>query len=262
MLAAARVGLALLQQKPKPFCVIDSHAGSGLYRLADARGNEYAAGIGKLWSQRARWPALADYFSTVAQFNPSDSLEQYPGSSLFIQAALRAHDRAVLVELHPEECQTLKRLMQSDRRIAVHCNDAWSALKAFIPPPEQRGLVLIDPPYEQVDEFSRIEAALTEALRHWRNGSYLVWYPIKAYAPIARFQRALARVTQAAKIEAVVLELLTLPLNVENRLNGSGIVAINPPWGLAETLARELPPLATELAGPNGMPSVRVQPLA
>lgn len=244
--------LTALAHKPKPFCVIDSHAGAGLYRLR--RPGEFEAGVGALWDERTQWPLLQRYFAAVEKYNDAGTLQYYPGSPLFIQAALRGEDRAVLVELHPQEHEQLKIAAGRDARVAVHRNDAWSALKGFIPPAEKRGLVLIDPPYEQRNEFGNIATALAKALAHWRNGVYLVWYPIKGYRPIESFHRAL----RALDAAAVAIEFLTLPLDMENRLNGSGMVMINAPWQLPETLVRNLAPLAKRLAGTEGRPSVRL----
>ena len=163
-----------------------------------------------------------------------------------------------MLELHPEEHAALKHALRGDARIAVHHTDAWRGLKAFLPPAENRGLVLIDPPYERRDEFSQIEAALAHALRHWRNGMYAIWYPIKTARAVAPWHRALGALCAQHGVEAHVAELLTLPLDVENRLNGSGLVLINTPWKLPALLAEALPPLAQALAGDTGRPSARV----
>lgn len=242
--------LAALRRKDTPFCVIDSHAGSGLYELG-ARG-EYQSGIGALWAERERWPALRDYFAAVEAVNGPGALTRYPGSPWLIAAALRPQDRAVLLELHPEEIANLRDNLAGRPGVAVHHVDAWSGLKAFVPPAENRGLVLIDPPYEQADEFARIAQALARALRHWRNGQYLIWYPIKSRAPVDAFHAGL----RALGAQAVALEFLTLPLDVPQRLNGSGLVLINPPWRLADGLVTTLSPLAERLAGPAGRPQV------
>lgn len=247
--------LAALQSKPTPFCVLDTHAGSGLYELQP--GGEWTRGIGTLWPVRAQWPSLQGYFDFVARCNVDDNLRRYPGSPLFVRAQLRPQDRAVLTELHSEEFALLKVNARADN-IGIHNLDAWSALKGFVPPPENRGLVLIDPPYEQADEFRTIVNALKLALKHWRNGVYLIWYPIKSYRAVEKFYRALALIAPQAQR----VEFLTLPLDVENRLNGSGMVLINPPWKLADKLAEILPPLARLLAGAEGRPQVRIATLA
>lgn len=240
--------LQTLKQKPTPFCVIDSHAGSGAYTLKPP--GEYEQGIGALWAERANWPSLADYFAVVEEFNGEGVLRRYPGSPWIITRALRAQDRAVLVELHPEEVQRLR--MNAKKNAAVHHMDGWQALKAFVPPKENRGLVLIDPPYEERSEFARTLAALTQLLKRWRNGIYMLWYPIKARAPISAWYDRIA----ALNANAEAIEFLTLPLDVPQRLNGSGVLLINPPWKLVDELRASLPPLAKRLAGPQGAPKV------
>lgn len=250
--------VAALREKPAPFCVIDSHAGAGLYCL-QAPG-EFEAGIARMRAGRDTVPAAARYLASIdaACATQRECAECYPGSPLLIQHGLRAQDRAVLLELHPEEHAALKGAIGNDARVAVHRADAWQALKAFIPPTENRGLVLIDPPYERRDEFAQIEAALAHALRHWRNGMYMVWYPVKTARAVAPLHRALGALCAQHRVEAYAAELLTLPLDVENRLNGSGLVLINAPWKLPTTLNDALPALARALAGTDGHPASRV----
>jgi 23S rRNA (adenine2030-N6)-methyltransferase len=247
--------LRSLRKKDTPFCVIDSHAGSGMYTLKAP--GEFQQGIGRLWPLRQDWPALQDLFQVIAKVNPDGILAHYPGSPYIIRDYLRTQDRGVLLELHPDEFADLKRNMAGGGRVAVHHVDAWSGLKAFVPPKENRGLVLIDPPYEKKDEFSRVANALARALKHWRNGVYLVWYPIKGRAPIQAFYSAL----DALPLEMSAVEFLTLPTDVEQRLNGSGLIIVNAPWGLLESLQTTLPPLATYFAGTEGWPAMNVIPL-
>jgi 23S rRNA (adenine2030-N6)-methyltransferase len=243
--------LRALQKKPTPFCVLDTHAGSGIYRLKP--NGEHEQGIGLLWPERTRWPLLADYFAAIEKFNGTGPLKHYPGSPLIISTFLRAtpsRDRAVLIELHPEEYKKLKENSAGTNGAAVHHVDAWNGLKAFVPPPENRGLVLIDPPYEEAGEFKRVVLALSRALKHWRNGIYMVWYPIKARQPVAEFLQAV----RGLQAKVVAAEFLTLPTDMEQRLNGSGVVIINPPWKLLQHLKTLLPPLARRLAGSTGKP--------
>lgn len=244
--------LGALHGKQTPFCVIDSHAGAGIYALDP--GGEHEQGISRLWPERHAWAALDRYFEVVARFNPQGRLRHYPGSPLIIREHLRAQDRAVLLELHPEEHALLKENLLGSAGVAVHHADAWSGLKAFVPPKENRGLVLIDPPYEEANEFKSVVAALKYGMRHWRNGIFLAWYPIKARRPIDSFHRAVAKLNAPAH----AVEFITLPMDMERRLNGSGLLVINPPWRLLDTLRESLPPLAARLAGPGGSPQVRI----
>jgi len=248
--------LEALRLKETPFCVIDTHAGSGLYRL-QAPG-EFEQGIGRLWPVRLQWPQLAAYFELLAALNNRNGLNVYPGSPWIIRALLRPQDRAVFMERHPEEAAALRDNLQGSRGITINEADAWAALKGLVPPRENRGLVFIDPPYEKPDEFDLVARALRAAHSRWRNGMYLVWYPIKARRPVEKLHEAV----RALGAEVLAVELLTLPEDVPQRLNGSGVILINPPWKLEETLRALLPPLAAFLAGPAGQPQVRFENLS
>ena len=243
--------LEALRAKDKPFCVVDTHAGSGLYRLKAP--GEFEQGIGRLWPVRAAWPVLSHYFARVSPYS-GPALNAYPGSPLMIVDLLRPQDRAVFVERHPQEAADLRDNLRARVHVAVHAADGFAMLKALVPPRENRGLVLIDPSYEQPDEFELAAAALADALKRWRNGIYLLWYPIKAHRPVERLHTAV----RAFGVEARAVEFLTLPEDVPQRLNGSGLVLVNPPWMLVENLQTLLPPLAEFLAGPEGAPQVRV----
>jgi len=243
--------LEALRLKQTPFCVIDTHAGSGLYRL-QAPG-EFEQGIGRLWPARTQWPQLAAYFELLAALNHRNGLNVYPGSPWIIRALLRPQDRAVFMERHPQEAAALRDNLHGSRGITINEADAWAALKGLVPPKENRGLVFIDPPYEKPDEFDQVARALRAVLPRWRNGLYLVWYPVKARRPVEKLHDAV----RALGAEALAIELLTLPEDVPQRLNGSGVILINPPWKLEETLRALLPPLATFLAGPDGLPQAR-----
>ena len=248
--------LEALRLKQTPFCVIDTHAGSGLYRL-QAPG-EFEQGIGRLWPVRPQWPQLAAYFELLATLNNHNGLNAYPGSPWIIRALLRPQDRAVFIERHPQEAAALRDNLRGSRGTTINEADAWAALKGLVPPRENRGLVFIDPPYEKPDEFEQVTRALRAAHPRWRNGQYLVWYPIKARRPVEKLHEAV----RALGAEALAIELLTLPEDVPQRLNGSGVILVNPPWRLEETLRALLPPLATFLAGPNGQPQARFETLS
>ena len=243
--------LEALRAKDKPFCVVDTHAGSGLYRL-NAPG-EFEQGIGRLWPVRGAWPALSSYFARVASYS-GPTFNAYPGSPLIIAGLLRPQDRAVFVERHPQEAIDLRDNLRARSHVAVHEADGFAMLKALVPPRENRGLVLIDPPYEQPNEFEQAAAALADAFKRWHNGIYLLWYPIKTRRPVERLHTAV----RTLGVESVAVEFLTLPEDVPQRLNGSGLVLVNPPWKLLENLRTALPPLAEFLAGPDGAPQVRV----
>lgn len=247
--------LESLRAKDKPFAVIDTHAGSGLYRLKAP--GEFEQGIGRLWPARAQWPDLQGYMQRIAAWNTRE-LKAYPGSPLLIADMLRAQDAAVFIEQQSQECAALRDNLRGRSHIAVHQGDGLAMLPALVPPRENRGLVLIDPPYEQPDEFEHVGAALRDACRRWRNGTYLLWYPIKARRPVERLHDT----ARTLGLDVVAVELLTLPEDVPQRLNGSGMLCVNPPWKLDERLRKILPALAEFLAGPGGAPRVRYTNLA
>jgi 23S rRNA (adenine2030-N6)-methyltransferase len=243
--------LRALHKKVTPFCVIDTHAGSGLYALKAP--GEFEQGVGVIWPERGNWTAFVDYFAVVEKFNGRGGLKHYPGSPFIIAEFLRPQDRAVLMELNEQECRYLKNNMAGIRNAAVQGVDAWKAFKGFVPPKENRGLVLIDPPYEAADDFDNVLAVLRYGAKHWRNGIYMAWYPFKSRKIVARFHEGV----RDLGIEAQAVEFMTLPDDVENRLNGSGLVIVNAPWKLMDTLREVLPPLAERLAGASGRPGVR-----
>jgi 23S rRNA (adenine2030-N6)-methyltransferase len=217
--------LRALLRKPAPLFVLDTHAGAGHYDLAAAsaqRTNEAANGILRLLDHVP--PALQDYVATVR------GLGLYPGSPALIRSLLRADDRLACCEAHPEVCARLRRLFRDDRPhrrqagVAVHQRDAWQALKGLLPPAQKRGLVLIDPPYEEPGEFARVAEGLTLAQSRFPTGVLAAWYPVKHRAPV----RALFNTLGLRDVIAAEL-LLREPLD-PTRLNGCGLVIVNPPY--------------------------------
>jgi len=214
--------LRAMARKPAPFAVLDTHAGIGAYDLSGdeaRRTGEAAGGILRLLENPA--PALDDYLGLVR------GLGLYPGSPALIRAVLRPGDRLICCELHPEEYGALRRRTARDRQIFVHRRDGYEALTALLPPAEKRGLVLIDPPYEAGDEFERLAAGLRAGVARFPAGVFAAWYPVKHRAPVRAFHGAL-RDSGVRDIVAAEL-LLREPLDAA-RLNGCGLVVINPPW--------------------------------
>lgn len=243
-----------LKRKEAAFRVIDCHAGIGRYDLwgdAANRTGEYQAGIARLLDAAAPPAGLEPYLAAVRALNPrGQPLRWYPGSPRLTQALLRPQDSLVLVELHPEDVGALGAEFAGDRRVAVRHMDAYAALKALLPPPERRGLVLIDPPFERRDEFERMLRGLAQALKRWPGGIYAAWYPIKARPPVDAFLAGM----RGFERPALAVELMVRPGDVPERLNGCGLAILNPPWRLDEALAGLLPGLARLLAqeGPGG----------
>jgi 23S rRNA (adenine2030-N6)-methyltransferase len=211
--------LRALRRKPAPLFVLDTHAGAGHYDLAAApalRTNEAADGILRLMDRVP--PELEDYVASVQR------LGLYPGSPELIRSLLRTDDRLACCEAHPEEWAALRRLFRDDRQVAVHQRDAWQALKGLLPPAQKRGLVLIDPPYEEPGEFARVAEGLTLAQSRFPTGVLAAWYPVKYRVPVRALFDALAlRDVIAAEL------LLREPLD-PTRLNGSGLLIVNPPY--------------------------------
>ena len=234
--------LKSLHRKDAPFCYVDTHAGAGRYDLnseAARKTGEYRDGIRRLWDMNPL-PGLEDYLAAVRASNADGALHYYPGSPAIARYFLRPIDRMVLMELNAEEYILLQTRFAGDRQVVVQRQDGYSGLKAFLPPKERRGLVLIDPPYESDREFEQIVEGLKGAHDRWSSGIYALWYPIKDRPPIERFHRTLV----ATGIRKMLLaEFAPYPEDSSFRLNGCGMVVVNPPWKLEETLRRLLPEL-------------------
>jgi 23S rRNA (adenine2030-N6)-methyltransferase len=238
-----------LQAKPTGFRAIDTHAGLGFYDLTGdeaGRTGEWHDGWGRLDTP---FPdeveaLFAPYREAVAATQARHGATIYPGSPAIIREFLRPSDQGVFVELHPADAEILRERYNQDPRTKVMHIDGWTALNALIPPPERRGVVLIDPPYEELGEVDRLGAALARAVAKWPTGIYLGWYPIKDIAlvdrMVAELDRSLSR--PALRIDLMISE------PYPNRLNGNGLVVINPPWRLADEAAMFLPALAERLA--------------
>ncbi|WP_428393696.1 23S rRNA (adenine(2030)-N(6))-methyltransferase RlmJ [Lichenicoccus sp.] len=247
--------LRALQRKPGALFVLDTHAGAGRTDLAGSeatRTGEWRAGIGRLLAAPAS-AALADYLSLVRGFGDG----VYPGSPLLTRALLRDTDRLACCELHSEAHAGLRLLFARDPHVAVHRRDGWQALAALLPPRGQtRGLVLIDPPFEQPDEFDRIAASLRLARRRFPGGVVAAWYPIKHRAPLRAFHDALR---EAGEPDLLCAELLLRPPLDASRLNGSGLLVAGAPWGFAQAAADILDAIA-DTSGETGA-HARVGPL-
>lgn len=211
-----------MARKPAGVFYLDTHAGIGRYDLssdAAERTGEWHQGIALLTHPPEE---LADYVGLVREVG------LYPGSPALIRARMRAQDRLACCELHPDDAATLKRLFARDPLVSVHRRDAWEAIGALLPPSEKRALVLIDPPYEAPDEFARVAEALRLGVSRMGNAVFAAWYPVKHRLPPREFHLALRR---SGVRDIVAVELwLRAPLDA-SRLNGCGLVVVNPPFG-------------------------------
>ncbi|TIP38194.1 MAG: 23S rRNA (adenine(2030)-N(6))-methyltransferase RlmJ [Mesorhizobium sp.] len=240
-----------LKQKDKAFRVIDTHAGIGRYDLASVEAGktgEWQGGIGRLTEATLEPQAAAllqPYLEAVRAQNPEGGLKHYPGSPLIVRHLLRNQDRLTAIELHPEDAARLKSVFEGDFQARVIELDGWLALGAQLPPKEKRGLVLIDPPFEEDGEFSRLIEGLRKAHRRWPGGIYALWYPIKDRRAVTAFRAALKE-AGIPKLLDVALEIR--PGSDEPSLDGSGLVVVNPPYTLEGELKVLLPALHKVLA--------------
>jgi 23S rRNA (adenine2030-N6)-methyltransferase len=256
--------LVHLRDKPAPFRVIDSHAGAGRYDLFGAqarRGGEWQSGIGAVWqtltvhrgegepspeesSERIR-ALLTPYLDAVAVCNSGGALRAYPGSPLIAQGLLRPDDRLIACETEPRTAAALKAALGRDRRAKVLAIDGWTALGAYVPPKERRGVVLVDPPFEDAADFDRLAGAVAAAHRKWPTGIYMLWYPITTRAAPDALARRLSKLAVPRLLRS---ELLIKPAQPDAGLTGSGLIVINPPFRLDAELRTLLAVLAQMLS--------------
>ena len=242
---ALTAALLHLRRKDSPFAVIDTHAGRGAYDLSGeeaARTGEAANGIGRLDALEGEG-ALAEYLSLAR------GRDTYPVSPLIAAALLRPQDRLVAVEKHPEEAQRLKAALARTRQARVEEADGYKRLAALLPPPERRGLVLIDPPFEAPEEFAAEVQALRNGLKRFATGIYLLWFPIKSEAQANAFTGDVlnAGVKKALRIDIDLGATVSAP-GEKDRLAAAGVIVVNPPFGFAEEMRAHLARVAPLLA--------------
>ncbi len=242
-----------LVAKPAPLFALDTHAGRGLYRLAGAsarRTGEADDGIGRLIAESPREPLLRRYLAAVRACRETHGADAYPGSPWLLAHALRVGDRIACCEVQPEEAAALRDGFAGDRRVLVREGDGYAAMRALLPPRDGearigRGLVLIDPPYEtQLAEFDDALAAIRDGLRRFPQGVFALWYPIKLRRTLMPFQR---RAADLPAKSALLAELMVRADDSPLRMNGSGLLLLNPPWKLDAALAPALEALAAIL---------------
>lgn len=244
-----------LKRKPQPFRLIDVHAGTGRYDLEGEearRTGEWKNGIDRLREGGIASHAaglLKPYLDAVRKFNSEGALKVYPGSPLVARTLMRPCDTLIANELHPEDEKRLRAALAAAPNSKVTNFDAWTGIKALLPPKERRGLVLIDPPYEAMDEFDRLALGLEAAIERFANGIYLIWYPVKDPAAVARFMR---KTTSLPIAERLDVRLRIAAPEATERLAEAGILVLNPPYQLKENLAVVLPELARLLAAGPG----------
>lgn len=244
--------LEYLNQKDKPYCYVDTHAGAGRYRLDDPyaqKTGEYQQGIARLWHRQDLPSALDRYLKLLRELNPGERLVQYPGSPWLARALMRDQDRGLLHELHPKDYALLGKHFGKSSRFQVRREDGFAACIAAMPPKERRGLVLMDPSYEVKDDYQRVVDTLEHAHRRFSTGTYLIWYPVVDRLSVAAMERALKR----TRIRNMKLFELGLSSDKPGRgMTASGMVVVNPPWTLDADMAELLPYLVSVMAPEQG----------
>lgn len=245
--------LALLERlkaKPKPIAAIDAFAGAGVYDLGldprAARTEEWRSGVGRVLDDRS--PALDGYREALTTLNPRGGARIYPGSPRLIADRLGPDDKLLCVERHPDEATALRAALDGDKRARVYEQDGWAALLSFLPPTPRRGLVLIDPPFEQPGETDRLVRSLRDGLRRWASGVFALWRPIKSADDRVGVHAAFKQAAGDAPL--VSLRLMVSPEG-ERGLIGSEMLVANPPFEVEAALARIVEALGAVLAAPS-----------
>lgn len=245
-----------MQRKEKGFLYLDTHAGRGGYDLTlpsvlpDGREREpeHPAGIGRIWAVEGLPAAVNDYLTVLRRFNerkggPGDALQYYPGSPWLARMRMRVQDRMALCELRAEEAEALEIEFAREKGVKVLALDGYIGLKAQLPPPEKRALVLIDPPFESKSEFADIERGVAEALRRLPGAVVAIWYPITERARTEAFQDALKQLA----VPALYAELAIAGDGSQLRMKGCGLLVLNPPWQIEQEFRSVLPALLERL---------------
>jgi 23S rRNA (adenine2030-N6)-methyltransferase len=252
--------LEYLNQKDTAYMYIDTHAGGGIYALDSeyaSKNAEYETGIGPIWNCSDLPPALAQYVQLIKEFNHSGKLRYYPGSPYCADKVMREQDRLRLFEMHPTEGKVLEENFRKleahaaaqgqpaarGKRVMIQRSDGFAGLKALLPPPSRRGLVLIDPPYEDKNDYRRVKQTLEDAMKRFATGTYAVWYPVLQRMESREFPNKLKQI--APNWLNVTLSI-SAPAPDGFGLHSSGMFVINPPWTL-EVMLRELMPYLTKV---------------
>lgn len=241
-------------EKPAPFWIVDTHAGAGRYALESdyaKKLGEYRDGIGRLWERNDLPPAAVDYVEMVKTLNPDGQLRHYPGSPWIARQCLRDADRLRLYEMHSSDSKLLQDCFKgAGREVGITVGDGFAGLKAVLPPPPRRALVLVDPSYETREDYANVSKGLQEAIKRFATGTYAIWYPMLTKPESRRLPERLKNLGARDWLN-VTLEIKAPPRDGFG-MYGSGMFVINPPWTLEKTLHETLPPLVELLAQGNG----------
>ena len=241
-----------LTQKDKPFVYHDTHSGVGRYDLThewSEKTGEYKQGIERIWDKTDIPEEITSYLDAVKALNEDGELRYYPGSPCVGRAHIRCYDRMVLTELHPSDYPLLEQEFHSDRQVSIYKEDGFARLKASLPPPERRGLVLIDPPYELAKEYYDVVNAIGQSHKRWATGIYAIWYPVVNRCDIDDMIKGLKKLDIRNILQ---IELGVSPDTNERGMTASGMIVINPPWKLESQMNTILPFLKDAIAPATG----------
>lgn len=238
--------------KDKPLDYIDTHSGAGFFELSSSdaqKTQEYKEGIAKLWQHSSEHEALNDYIALIKSFNGGDELAFYPGSPKIAEHYLRRQDKGWFFELHPRDLQLLEQNMQGKRSIRVRGENGFAGLIGLLPPASRRACVLIDPPYEIKDDYDTVISTLVKAHQRFATGTYMIWYPVVDRARINNMEQGLI---DSGMCNIQLFELATQADTDVHGMTASGMIVINPPWKLKQTMDSVLPELVELLSDPSG----------
>mgnify|MGYP003336424807 FL=1 len=240
--------LLYMNQKDKPYWVIDTHAGAGMYSLASDYANtksEYLDGVARLWECDDLPKVLSEYMNLIQLCNNKGDWTLYPGSPEVIRRTIRADDRMRLFELHPTDFEILEENFERDRQAKLFKSDGFASLKALLPPPTRRAVIFMDPPYEIKSDYPKVVDALQEGLSRFAEGVYVVWYPILTRGDHIRMIESLRKLSEKTLNIAMTVQE---PDEKGFGMLGSGLFVINPPWTLKDTMQDIMPYLVEKLA--------------
>jgi 23S rRNA (adenine2030-N6)-methyltransferase len=250
-----------LQEKPGALTIVDTHAGAGIYSLIDGfatvskEADQGIYRLAKFAETNPISPGIANYLEYIHAENAADEINVYPGSPFILARLLRSQDRLKLFELHPKEIDILRHNineLKQSKQIDIYAEDSFARLKGLVPPPSRRGLVLIDPSYEDKQDYRYLETTMEEALHRFATGCYAIWYPCLSRRESASLADHMKKIAAAHKRSWLQVELRVENAPKERRLQASGMFIINPPWTLEKQLAESLPILVKALGQDGG----------
>jgi 23S rRNA (adenine2030-N6)-methyltransferase len=250
-----------LQEKPGALTIVDTHAGAGIYSLIDGfatvskEADQGIYRLAKFAEANPVSPGIANYLEFIQAENAANVITIYPGSPFILARLLRSSDRLKLFELHPKEIDILRHNiseLKQSKQIDIYAEDSFARLKGLMPPPSRRGLVLIDPSYEDKQDYRYLETAMEEALHRFATGCYAIWYPCLSRRESASLPDHMKKIAAAHKRSWLQVELRVENAPKERRLQASGMFIINPPWTLEKQLAESLPTLVKALGQDSG----------